>query len=186
MEHDILLDKVLNRINESGLTVNPDKCCFGVEELEFFGLKFTRKGVKLTEDKVKALREAKSPRSVGELQSLLGLSTYCSRYIKDHAIIVEPLRKLLKKGTRWRWSKIEENALNNLKSSIMTDCLGYFNQKSKTELIVDASPVGLGAVLMQINPEDPTDRRIISFASKSLNDVERRYSHMEKEGYAAV
>ncbi|CAF1054378.1 unnamed protein product, partial [Brachionus calyciflorus] len=186
LDHDENLYSVLSRLESSGMTVNSEKCYFGVDEVEFFGLTFSKKDVKLTDDKIKALKNAKSPTSVGEVHSLLGLSTYCSRYIKDHSTVVEPLRRLIKKDVKWRWTQIEEKALQKLKDSVITDCLAYFNPNWKTELIVDASPVGLGCVLMQVNPMDSSDRKVIAFASKSLNDVEKKYSQIEKEGYAAV
>ena len=44
-------------------------------------------------------------------------------------------------------------------------------------------PVALGAVLIQFDGNDP---QIISFASKSLSDVEKRYSQTEKESLALV
>ena len=64
--------------------------------------------------------------------------------------------------------------------------MGYFDTIWKTHLTVDASPVGLCATLWQSNPMEDDDIRIISFASKSLCDVETRYSQFEKEGYAVV
>ena len=64
--------------------------------------------------------------------------------------------------------------------------MAYFNRKLKTELIGDASPVGLSAVLAQVNPEDNKDRRYVCFASRLLTDVERRYSQCEKEALGAV
>ena len=45
--------------------------------------------------------------------------------------------------------------------------------------MVDASPTGLGAILTQ-------DGKIVSYASKALTDVERRYSQTEREMLATV
>eukprot|EP00105_Crassostrea_gigas_P021384 XP_011440495.1 PREDICTED: uncharacterized protein LOC105337466 [Crassostrea gigas] len=76
-----------------------------------------------------------------------------------------------------------------LLSAVNLSCLkkaetsGYFDPKARTQVIADASPVGLGAVLVQIQQGEP---RIICFASKSLTDVERRYSQTEKEALALV
>ena len=53
-------------------------------------------------------------------------------------------------------------------------------------LVVDASPIGLGVILTQVNPQDEDDIRIITYASRSLSDIERRYSHLEKECLAMV
>jgi hypothetical protein len=47
--------------------------------------------------------------------------------------------------------------------------------------VVDASPIGIGAFLMQENPNDKEDIRIIAYASRSLSDVEKGYSQIEKE-----
>ena len=50
-------------------------------------------------------------------------------------------------------------------------------------MVTDASPVGLGAILVQ---EQQGVKRAIAFASRSLSEVERRYSQTEKEALAVV
>ena len=61
--------------------------------------------------------------------------------------------------------------------------MAYFKNDCKTRIIADASPVGLGAVLTQL--QDGL-WRVISYASRSLSDVERRYSQTEKEAQGLV
>ena len=53
----------------------------------------------------------------------------------------------------------------------------------KTLIITDASPVSLGAILVQ---EQDGKERVICYASTSLTDVEKRYSHTEKEALGIV
>ena len=108
----------------------------------------------LTHDKLEALRDAPNPTSPGEVSSLLGLATYCSRFIKDMATVTEPLRRLTRSKANWEWGNEQENSLKLLKEAATGEILAYFNTKFKTELVVDAGPVGLGAILMQQNPED--------------------------------
>jgi len=36
-EHDNILEKVLSRLQEKGLTLNYEKCLFSVKKLTFFG-----------------------------------------------------------------------------------------------------------------------------------------------------
>ena len=55
----------------------------------------------------------------------------------------------------------------------------YFDPRKATDVIADASPVGLGAMLCQ-------DRKIISYASRILSDVESGYSQTEQEMLAVV
>ena len=52
-----------------------------------------------------------------------------------------------------------------------------------TTIYVDASPVGLGAILMQKHPDG---QKVITYASKALSPVEQRYSQTEREALAVV
>lgn len=80
--------------------------------------------------------------------------------------------------------KNRENAFSKLKLAIGdVSKLSYFDLKLPTRLIVDASPVALGAVLIQFKNEEVL---VINFASRALTDVETRYSQTEKEGLACV
>ena len=63
--------------------------------------------------------------------------------------------------------------------------MGYFDLQKETEIIVDASPVGLGAVLIQRDLK-AGQGQIIAYASRSLTDTEKRYSQLEKEALAIV
>lgn len=64
------------------------------------------------------------------------------------------------------------------------DVMKYFDPQFKTELVADASPVGLGAILTQVSVNQ--DRNVIAYASRSLTDCESRYSQTEREGLATV
>ncbi len=63
------------------------------------------------------------------------------------------------------------------------ETLAYYDKKAPTKVIADASPVGLGAVLVQ----KQSGREVaIAYASRSLSKCERRYSQTEKEALALV
>lgn len=61
--------------------------------------------------------------------------------------------------------------------------LAYYDPEAVTYVMADASPVGLGAVLIQTQNGL---NRIIEYASKSLTAVEKRYSQTEKEALGLV
>ena len=186
-EHDVQLDQVLKRINDGGLTVNEKKCEFGVKEIDFFGLHFSSEGISTQESKVNALMNAKSPNNPSELRSLLGLANYSMRFIENLASIVQPLRHLTKSGVKWDWKPEHETALNKLKNALSTKAMSYFDPELRTEITVDASPVGLGVVFAQYDQKNPIDtRRIIQYGSRTLSDVETRYSQVEKEALVVV
>ena len=68
----------------------------------------------------------------------------------------------------------------------MTDCqtLSYFNIDLTTEVIVDAGPEGLGAILTQIAKSGQL--QVVGFGSRTLTDVEKRYSQTEREALGVV
>ena len=64
------------------------------------------------------------------------------------------------------------------------ETLIYFDSNAEeTKVITDASPVGLGAVLTQVQGGC---ERVVAYASCSLTDVERTYSQTEKEAFGLV
>ena len=64
--------------------------------------------------------------------------------------------------------------------------MGYFDTKNESELIVDASPVGLSAILTQKPPGENALSKIIAYASRALTQTEQRYCQTEKEALAIV
>lgn len=80
-EHYRRLVQVLDRLQDAGLTLNSDKCVFGVDELEFVGHKLSEKGINPAESKVDAIVNAGNPQNVSELRSFLGIANYCSKFI---------------------------------------------------------------------------------------------------------
>ena len=52
------------------MTFNKEKCQFGVTELEFYGYKFTKDGLKPTQDKVQAVKQCNAPESKEAVRSL--------------------------------------------------------------------------------------------------------------------
>ena len=135
--------------------------------------------------KLDALKKADCPKNVSELHSFLGLSVYASRWIKDLSTLSEPLWKLTKKDVRWNWCAKCQMCFEKIKKSLI-DNIGFFNLNWDTQVTVDASPVGLGAVLTQSNPDNKSDKRVICCVSRTLSETEKKYSQIEKEAYAIV
>ena len=108
------------------------------------------------------------------------MTSYSSRFIPNYATVCEPLRKLTHKDVPWEWNDNHEKTFERLKE-ILSDktTIAYFNPSEATEVIVDASPVGLGAVLTQKN-------KVVAYASRALTAVESRYSQTEREALAVV
>lgn len=184
-EHDKRLEKLFQRLRELGLTLNKRKCHFCVNRVTFMGHVLTPGGISPDEVKVKAIVNAPPPRTVAETKSFLGLVGFCSRFIPDMSTLTEPLRYICKSDNEFKWGSEQAKAFDALKSALASAAtLSYYRLDAKTQIVVDASPVGVAAVLLQEQQEG--SYRPIAFVSRSLSDVERRYSQTEKEALALV
>ena len=83
IQHDYALARVLQRMEDLGLTLNKAKCKFSHPEAIFFGMRFTKEGMSLTQDRVQALMEAAPPKSVQEVRSFLGMTNFSSPHEEE-------------------------------------------------------------------------------------------------------
>ena len=180
-EHDQSLQRVLEQIDKSGLTINVKKCEFKKRELDFFGLHFSEKGVSIETAKRDALLQARFPKTASEVRSFLGLAQYCNRFISELAIWSKPLRILTKKNIKWSWTTEHEEAFNKIREKLVTDAMAYFDIDKRSEVTVDASPTGLALVFAQYIKNQPENKKIIRYDSRSLSEIERKYSQVERE-----
>ena len=90
-EHDISLEKVVQKLNEHGLTLNAPKCQINVPELMYMGHILTSQGLQVSDEKVKAIVNAPLPKDRSEVRSLLGLAPFGGKFIPNIASITSPL-----------------------------------------------------------------------------------------------
>lgn len=183
-EHDEALKAVIERLNALGIQLNHHKCKFRQTEVIFLGHKLSAQGVRPSDDKVISILNCRVPSTKEELRSFLGLVTFVSRFIPDLATANSPLRELIKQSAKFEWNRSHQEAFNTIKERIGSmNYLGYFDPKDRTLVVADASGVGLGAVLIQFKGHQP---RVISYASKSLTETEKKYPPIEKEALGIV
>ena len=144
----------------------------------------SEKGIGPTKEKVKAVSDAREPESASEVRSFFGLVNFCARFKPDLATTDDPLRKLTRQNETFQWGPEQKQAFQQLKEKLSkAETLAYFDKNAKTQVIADASPVGLEAILIQ---EQYGTKRVVAYASRSLTEVERRYSQTEKEALGLV
>lgn len=183
-EHDRRLKALLERLRHVGVTLNPKKCQLRMNSVKFLGFIVSDKGVSADPEKVRAVVNFKAPQNATECRSFMGLVNFVGRFIPDLATVSEPIRRLMHKKTVFHWEKPQQDAFNKIKALMgNADTLAHYEVDAKTKLIADASPYGLGAVLIQ---EQQGVERVISYGHRALSDIERRYSQTEREALALV
>lgn len=78
------------------MKLNPEKSVVCAVEVSYFGHLITKDGVKPDPTKITAIKEMKPPKDKGELQTMLGMVNYLSKFAPGLASINAPLRHLLK------------------------------------------------------------------------------------------
>ena len=183
-EHDIALAQVLQRLEDCGLTLGLSKCQFDRPEIEFFGTKFSAKGMSPTDDRVKALVEAPPPATVGEVRSFLGIANYSGSFIRRYSEITAPLRELTKKNASFMRTDKCQKAFDTLKKEMTSpQLMSYYDPTRSTQLIVDASKYGLASMLTQLDPETGK-HKVVRYDSRATITPESRYAQIELESAA--
>jgi hypothetical protein len=113
-EHLRQLDKVLQRLEETGLKVNLEKCQMFQEQVSYLGHTISAKGVSCQEDKVSAVQSWPTPQTAKELRSFLGFAGYYRRFVRNYAQIAGPLHSIVNQASSSQKGKKATNSISHL------------------------------------------------------------------------
>ena len=126
-----------------------------------------------------------TPTNKTQLMRFLGMVGFYRKFCKNFAVVAEPLTRLLQKRHRFSWDADQQQAFSNVKMLLsMSPVLAMLNFEKPFIIHVDASDLGVGAVVMQENIhklEHP-----ICYFSKKFNSAQKNYSTSEKEALGLI
>lgn len=102
-DHDENLVRLLERLRENNVKVNPEKMKLRMSEVTYIGHKLTANGLKADSKKTEAIEKMENPTNLSQLKTLLGMINYLAKFIPSLATIAEPLRQLERKDVEWHW-----------------------------------------------------------------------------------
>ena len=181
-EHLRRLQLVMDRLKEVNLKLSPDKCKIMSSEVTFLGHVLSADGLKTDPEKISAVKNFPTPKTVTDVRSFVGLAGFYRRYVKDFSLIARPLHKLFElenqkdaRGRRTkgvpvgdRWDAECQEAFEKLKTALTSSpVLAFADFDKEFTVEIDASGVGLGGILSQ-------DGRPVAYASRTLTPAERK------------
>ena len=105
LEH---VDRLLQRIIQTGLKLRMDKCQFLRREVTHLGHTISAEGVSCEAGKVEAVRNWPVPTTTTALRSFLGFASYYRRFIHRFSKMAGPLHDLVAEGGKQSKKKTVE------------------------------------------------------------------------------
>jgi hypothetical protein len=171
----------MRRLQQEKLLINLKKNCFMKTKLIYLGFVISSNELKMDPEKVRAIKEWSSPRSIFEVRSFHGLASFYRKFIKKFICICAPMMDTMKKKHKsFNWTKEAEKIFRVLKKKITEKpvlVLPYFGKTFQVRC--DASGIAIGAILSQ-------DNRPVAYFSEMLNDAKEKYYTYDKEFYAVI
>ena len=189
-DHLRRLQAVLDRFALNGLKLKPSKCHFFKESLTYLGHEISATGMLPGQEGIQKIAELGYPTMVTGVRKFIGAVDYFCRFIKNFTRIAEPLNNLIGcnnaklKNHPVMLTPQAKDAFNTLKQKCMTaPVLAFANLEKPFLLKTDASALGLGTVLLQV--QDDGKLHPVTYASHALKKGKKNY-HSSKLEFLAL
>ncbi|KAG5278113.1 hypothetical protein AALO_G00095330 [Alosa alosa] len=135
----------------------------------------------MDQQKIKAVMEWPAPSTRRELQSFLGFANFYRRFIRNYGTLAAPLTALTSSAVRFIWSSAAEEAFLTLKQRFTSAPILIHPDPGLQFIVeVDASNIGVGAVLSQRSSKDHKVHPC-AFFSHRLTPTEQNYGIGDRE-----
>ena len=164
-------------------TSQPLKCAFGVSVDRFLGFMVTQRGIKANPTQLKAILQSPAPSSKKGIQQLTGRLAALGRFISRFTDCLKPFFATLRGANRAEWNEECDKEFMAIKQYLTKPLILVSPKAGDTlYLYLAASNIVVSAALFK----ECGDAKLkpMFFFSKSLTDVETRYSHLERAALA--
>jgi hypothetical protein len=114
-EHLKHLRRAFQKCRKFGISLNPKKSNFGMEEGNLLGHIISREGIKIDPIRVEGILKIGTPRSKKEVKSFLGKVNFLRRFIPNLSKIIKYIPNMLKKGNEIKWNPEARKSFEEIK-----------------------------------------------------------------------
>lgn len=180
-EHVHHVQTVLQRLLINSLFVKAEKCEFHAPSISFLGYIIGHGSISMDPVKVEAVTTWPVPESRKLLQRFLGFANFYRRFIRGYSSVAAPLTALTSTKIPYKWCPEADAAFRSLKTRFTTAPILRVPDPEKQFVVeVDASDVGVGAVLSQ-RASDDHKLHPCAFFSRRLSSSEKNYDIGNRE-----
>src|SRR5258705_7737336 len=184
-DHRRITWEILQTLRSYKLFLQPEKCKFEHQEVDYLRLVISKDHVAMDPIKVQGVTDWPQPTKVKDVQSFIGFVNFYRRFIRNFSKIARPLHTLTWKSKNWSRGAAEQQAFDVLKNPITSTPMLVFPSKSGLfRLECNTSNFATGAVLSQ-QQEDGLFHPI-GFMLKSFSNTEWNYQIHNKEMLAIM
>ena len=97
---------------------NLKKCAFFTHEVTFLGYIVSGDGIKADESKTEAIRTGPTPKSIHDVRSFHGLTSFYRRFIRNFSTILALMTEVLK-GSSFTWNPKAQAAFEEVKERLI-------------------------------------------------------------------
>jgi hypothetical protein len=174
------LEKMFSVIRKYNFKLRPDKCQFFQTEIELLGHIVSASGIKPAPKLLDKIALSKVPENKTDIKSFIHLCGFFQQHVQNFADIAAPLTEMLKRNIKFKWDTIQQEAWTILKEQTLNAIeLAFYKANKITNLYSDASDIGIGGVLTQLDKDKK--ERIVKCLSRKLTETERKYDTVSKE-----
>ena len=152
-------------------------------QISYLGQLVSKEGISTDPSKIETVKNCTKPETLNDIRCFLGFVGYNRKFIKNFSSMAKPLndhlqgQELSKKVSKRKlieWGPEQQIAFDELKEACcVAPVLAYADYTQSFILHTDSSLNGLGAVLYQ--KDLGGQLRVIAYASRSLNRLQRNY-----------
>ena len=161
------------------LTLNEEKCKYRMTKVSLLGHVIEKGSKQPDPERLKALNDFPTPKTLAELNRLIGFFAYYAKWIRNYSDKIQSLLEAQKKK-QFPLDSGTVRSIELLKQDVRASVLTIPDSKSGSLIIeTDASGSAIAAVLSQCE-------RPIAFFSRTLSETERKMSTVEREALAII